>query len=641
MKLERVIDQVCDEFELAWQQGQPVSIEEALERSAIGDRDGLLYQLIRLEVGLQQASSQSVSPDDYRRRFPDKASIVESAFSASHNLDITMKLPASQIEVTTDLSNDSPTVPNSSGASSATGGQPRKSIGRYTILGILGRGGQADVFRGVHPTLPIEVAIKLTHETLSEKAREALKEEAHILCDLDHPHIARIRDFDFDDGRPFMVLDFIRGRSLGQIAESQPLSPTDAAELVAKLARAIDYAHARGVIHRDLKPDNVVIDESGEPKIIDFGMSRIRSGIAGAVEQADEVSGTLAYMSPEQAAGITSRTDHRVDVFALGAILYRLLVGKSPYPPMPVTQLLQRVRQGEWDRDALNSVVVAEPLKAICCRAMASEPNERFGNASELATALDGSVVDRHALAVAPSNMAPSNDSKAWLSRLVVVGVLTALAGFAYLATRPSTLQPSPVSSNSSPANTESIASGQLIKRFELIHIGNSTDKAEFSGSLMQFRPPRELDDIQVVAEFTEPVYCFLFAMNPDGVKQLCYPSDPDQTQSEPITQLRYPEQENTAFGLTDGAGEQAFVLFTSQEPLPSYAKWNATLSDTQWPNPEVTGNWSYHSGELAALAFPSAQRGTRGEVRTTKTPTHSKSFAIAYGRPKPPTFEA
>ena len=234
---------------------------------------------------------------------------------------------------TTELADNRPA--STEGASARDRSVAPRQIGRYTVLGQLGLGGQADVFRAVHPTLPMEVAIKFSHATLEDKARDALREEAHILCDLDHPNIARVRDFDFADGRPFMVLDFIRGRSLAQVADAEPFSPQAAASMVAKLAHAIGFANARGVIHRDLKPENVVIGADGEPKIIDFGMSRLRSGIGGETFEANEVSGTLAYMAPEQAVGITSKSDHRVDVFALGAILYRLLVGEPPYPRLP------------------------------------------------------------------------------------------------------------------------------------------------------------------------------------------------------------------------------------------------------------------------------------------------------------------
>jgi predicted Ser/Thr protein kinase len=624
--MNQLIDRICDDFEAAWQQGEPLRIETLLQQSDAQSRDDLLEELLRLEVSLRQTAGQRPQIEDYAGRFPDHLHLIQSTLSISPSGDTTFDPKVAQYEVTMELEGLSPPTNKHAAIAEGTASSPsdktiRKSVGRYMVVGTLGSGGQADVYRAVHPTLPIEVAVKLTHTTLPDKTREALREEAHILCDLDHPHIARIRDFDFDDGHPFMVLDFIRGRSLGQVAAAEPFSPEAAASIVAKIARAIGFAHSRGIIHRDLKPDNIVIDTSGEPKIIDFGMSRLRSGISGVTEEANEVSGTLAYMSPEQAEGITAKTDHRVDIFALGAILYRLLVGKAPYPPLRMAHLLQCVRQGDWDRDALNAADVPESLKAICHRAMATGSSERFGNASELAAALDKVVLDRNVPAVEKARVV-TTPIKQW----AVLGALAAIAIFAYLAIRPTLLQPSAVATNTTLANAEPIAAGELIRRFDIVHIGNSGNRAEFSGSLLQFRPPRENDDIQVQAEFNDKVYCFLVALNPDGVKQLCFPADADMAQSEPIKTLRYPTEEDSAFGLTDGIGQQAFVLYTSREPLPAFNTWNSELVAASWPNPDVSGNWQYREGQLEAIEPPPSER-TRGAERKTKTPTPFKQI--------------
>jgi len=164
--------------------------------------------------------------------------------------------------------------------------------------------------------------------------------------------------------------------------------------MVAKLTRAIGYAHSRGVVHRDLKPENEVIGADGEPKIIDFGMSRLRSATGGETSEANEVSGTLAYTAPEQAVGITSKTDHRVDVFARGAILYRLLVGEPPYPRLPLFQLVQQVRDGKWDTTKLDAAAIPAELREICRRAMHVDPAQRFATAEALADALSAFTAD-------------------------------------------------------------------------------------------------------------------------------------------------------------------------------------------------------------------------------------------------------
>ena len=288
--------------------------------------------------------------------------------------------------------------------------------------------------------------------------------------------------------------------------------------------------------------------------------------MVAAAQEADEVSGTLAYMPPEQARGVVVETDHRVDLFALGAILYRLLVGQAPYANVTPEECLPRVRRGQWDREALQSSGVPEPLQAICFRAMDPDPSKRFADAAEFAEKLEHTWDEMTGQKSVP-----------------------------------------------------------LIRAFELIHIGNSTDRAEFSGPLYQFRPPRTNDDIQVRAEFNVPAYCFLVALNPDGGKQLCCPPEGNVPQRQPITTLRYPADDNTAFGLTDGVGQQAFVLVASREPLPAFDIWASELVATNWPHPDVVGSWRYAMGELQTMV--SQPPPNRGTIRATLTPTRFKEL--------------
>ncbi len=591
---------------------------------AEGEPESLFAELLRIELDHRHQLGESPAAAEYQSRFPQYAVVIEAAFTetiptAQETVDfIQADRPQVDPYATTDMYKDNRS------AKPAAGSLP--TIGRYAVLGTLGSGGQADVYRAVHPTLPIEVAIKLSRSAIDTRTRDALREEASILCDLDHPNIARVRDFDFHQGRPFMVLDFVRGRSLAQVAASENLSNDAITKLMTKLADAMAYAHARGVVHRDLKPENVVIDASGEPKIIDFGMSRLQTGFGGDNRSADEISGTLVYMAPEQAVGITANTDHRVDIFALGAILYRLLVGKTPYQPTRSQgELLREVRAGRWDTVSLDAASAPEHVKQACRRAMSVTKESRYQTAAEFLQDLQ----------VKPE---VSSSSKAFSLRLAVPGCLitaTMSLSLIYLIFSRAPIVDSHVEATSyvppiAAAPTDPLKETQqgsgLISRFELIHIGNAGDKAEFSGSLLQYRAPRENDDIQVRADFREPVYCYLIAFNPDGVKQLCYPSDADVAQAEPITSLRYPAEEDSAFGLTDGEGEQAFVLYTSKEPLPAFSTWDSELVAASWPNPDVSGNWQYREGRLEAISLPSSER-TRGAERKTKTPTPFKQM--------------
>jgi serine/threonine protein kinase len=267
---------------------------------------------------------------------------------------------------------------------------PRPSaIGKYLVLDVLGRGGQADVYRALHPTLGKEVVIKLGRRAFEsgQADRDRLLVEGKVLAELDHPSLARVHDLDFHQGRPFLVMEYVRGRTLRQHAEEQRPTPRQAAALVAELARALAVAHRRGVVHQDLKPQNVLIDEAGRPRVIDFGMARLVHG--WAEQRAQPEGGTAAYMAPEQARGETEHINPRSDIFALGGILYFLLVGQAPFRGRDWVEELERAARCDFDRQAPRAAKAPRPVEAICLRAMAPEPADRYARTEDLAADLE------------------------------------------------------------------------------------------------------------------------------------------------------------------------------------------------------------------------------------------------------------
>jgi len=218
----------------------------------------------------------------------------------------------------------------------------------------------------------MELVVKVGRDVSGADARDRDRTvaEGRILAELDHPNLARVYDLDFDHDRPFLVMEYVRGRNLRQVAEQQPFGPRQAASLIAKVARALAPAHARGVIHLDVKPDNIVIDEAGQPRLIDFGIARIQDAWAHDTAEADAIRGTLGYVAPEQARG--EQTDGRSDVFALGATLYFLLVGRGPLAGLSVDDVLDRAQRCDFDRQALHSAGIPGALRRICLRAVAN-----------------------------------------------------------------------------------------------------------------------------------------------------------------------------------------------------------------------------------------------------------------------------
>lgn len=265
-------------------------------------------------------------------------------------------------------------------------------IGKYRIVRLLAASGQADVYIALHPTLHKEVVIKVSRLRVggSEEERTALLREGRLLADLDSPGVARVYDLDLDHDRPFLVMEYIRGRNLKQYAEEERLSPQQSAALLAPLARALETVHARGITHRDIKPHNIVIDEAGRSHWIDFGVAQLRHAWAEE-NSSTALTGTPSFMAPEQARAENAHVNSRSDIFALGGVLYFLLVGKPPFSGSSVTEVLLRAARCEWDRTTLRTARVPRPLARLCEWALSANPKER-PTAREMAERLEAFV---------------------------------------------------------------------------------------------------------------------------------------------------------------------------------------------------------------------------------------------------------
>lgn len=265
------------------------------------------------------------------------------------------------------------------------------TIGKYRVIGLLDSGGQALVYRAVHPTLARELVIKISRSPVAEPSAsiDRLVPEGKMLSSLEHPHIARVYDLDVHEGRPFLVLEYVRGLTLRQYIEQHPLAPREMAALLARIARALAAAHALGIVHRDLKPQNILIDEAGEPRIIDFGLAQLRDAWLHDTDLSGVISGTAQYMAPEQARGEDEAIGHRSDLFALGGILYFLLTGQAPFAGGDIHDSIDRAARCAFDADALERSGAPRALAAICLRAMQADPKDRHSNAAALAGDLE------------------------------------------------------------------------------------------------------------------------------------------------------------------------------------------------------------------------------------------------------------
>ncbi len=262
--------------------------------------------------------------------------------------------------------------------------------GRYQVIGHLGTGGMADVYCAHDMQLERKVALKLLHDRFAqdEEFVERFRREASSAAGLQHQYVVSVYDRGEYDGTPYIAMEYVDGRTLKQLVrEHGPLDPARAADLTVQILRAARFAHRRGVIHRDFKPQNVIVDDEGRAKVTDFGIAR-----AGASDmtQTGSIMGTAQYLSPEQAQG--HAVNARSDLYSIGIILYELLTGRVPFDAeSAVTVALKQVSESPYPPSQLNQAVTPE-LEAIVLRALAKDPADRFADADEFIAALEAAA---------------------------------------------------------------------------------------------------------------------------------------------------------------------------------------------------------------------------------------------------------
>jgi len=299
-------------------------------------------------------------------------------------------------------------------------------LGDYELLEEIGRGGQGVVFRARQKSLNRIVALKVIG--LGQWATKAhlkrFRLEAEAAASLDHPCIVPIYEVGERDGRCYFSMKFVEGGQLDEVVRRSPVSIRQAVELIAKVARTVYYAHEHGILHRDIKPGNVLLDTKGEPHLTDFGLARLVES-ESTVTRTVEVLGTPSYMAPEQAAGNNTKLTNATDVYGLGAVLYQLLTGHPPFAGGTTYDTIKLLLETEPRAPRLWNPKVDRDLSTICLKCLEKDPQRRYLSALALAEDLERWL--RHEPILA-RHTGIAHRGKKWLQRNPTVAAVVTLS---------------------------------------------------------------------------------------------------------------------------------------------------------------------------------------------------------------------
>ncbi len=397
LKVLKVIDSIADEFEQELNAGRRPRIEPLLRRVEPSHVGRLLKELLSLELDWRAKSGQTLVTNDYLQRFPQHQAIIETVFSewetrsgggAAGTVDSrdTQQVGGAGESAKKPKTPHLPPLPPVPGASRGRLQVPGK-LGRFELKQQLGAGSFGAVYLAHDSRLGRDVALKVPHSAQPADSNRRFLAEARSAAKLKHPGIITIYDSDIVDDSLYIACEYINGGDMAQIFKQKQTSLKQLVAWLRDAARALAYAHAEGVIHRDVKPSNLLVSDTKQVYVSDFGLAR-RVDDNSSLTADGSVLGTPAYMAPEQAAGKRAAVGPASDQYSVGVMLYEVLTGRVPFRGN-IQQILQKVVKDPPQSPRELNPQAPPDLEAVCLKALAKNPAHRYPDLNAFADDLD------------------------------------------------------------------------------------------------------------------------------------------------------------------------------------------------------------------------------------------------------------